>query len=60
MWSLCQIHVPFPPSPQMGMTREKTILAVGSLDRYHHKGFDTLISIIKPIANDIPDGKSKF
>lgn len=39
---------------------EKTILAVGSLDRYHHKGFDSLISIIKPIANDIQDWKVKI
>lgn len=29
--------------------REKVILAVGNLDRYHHKGFDNLIPLIAPI-----------
>ncbi|MCL8005995.1 glycosyltransferase family 4 protein [Gelidibacter japonicus] len=29
--------------------REKTILAVGHLNRYHHKGFDNLIKLIAPL-----------
>ncbi|WP_435132196.1 glycosyltransferase family 4 protein [Formosa sp. A9] len=29
--------------------RDKTILAVGDLNRYHHKGFDTLLKLIAPI-----------
>ena len=36
-------------------TREKVILAVGNLDRYHHKGFDNLIELIYPILNKYPD-----
>lgn len=35
--------------------REKTIIAVGSLDRYHHKGFDNLISFIAPVLKSNPD-----
>lgn len=37
--------------------RNKTILAVGSLNRYHHKGFDNLIRLIKPILNKNSDWK---
>ena len=28
------------------LKRQKTILAIGNLDRYHHKGFDNLIKLI--------------
>jgi len=35
--------------------REKVILAVGDLDRYHHKGFDNLIPIIAPVLHKHPD-----
>lgn len=40
--------------------REKTILAVGSLDRYDHKGFDNLIELIAPILLKNPDWKLKI
>ncbi|QDO94314.1 glycosyltransferase family 4 protein [Formosa sediminum] len=40
--------------------REKTILAVGNLDRYHHKGFDNLIVFIAPILKSNPDWKLKI
>lgn len=35
--------------------REKTILAVGNLNRYHHKGFDNLIELIAPVLKTNPD-----
>lgn len=40
--------------------REKTILAVGHLDRYHHKGFDNLINLMVPIFEKYPDWKLKI
>lgn len=40
--------------------REKTILAVGHLDRYHHKGFDNLIELIAPILKEYPDWQLKI
>lgn len=40
--------------------RSKTILAAGSLDRYHHKGFDSLISIMAPIFEEYPDWRLKI
>lgn len=43
-----------------GHTREKTILAVGSLDRYNHKGFDNLIMLINPILKNYPDWNLKI
>lgn len=35
--------------------RDKVILAVGHLDRYHHKGFDNLVTLIAPILKENPD-----
>jgi glycosyltransferase involved in cell wall biosynthesis len=32
--------------------RESRIIAVGNLDRYHHKGFDNLISIAVPVLKE--------
>lgn len=40
--------------------RAKTILAVGALDRYHHKGFDSLIEMIGPVLANNPDWKLKL
>lgn len=40
--------------------REKVILAVGALDRYHHKGFDNLIPLIAPVLKKHKDWKLKL
>jgi glycosyltransferase involved in cell wall biosynthesis len=40
--------------------RKKTILAVGNLDRYHHKGLDNLIILVAPILKEFPDWKLKI
>ncbi|TPV33371.1 glycosyltransferase family 4 protein [Paucihalobacter ruber] len=40
--------------------REKSILAVGNLTRFHHKGFDNLIKLIAPILKKNPDWKLKI
>ncbi|WP_282123441.1 glycosyltransferase family 4 protein [Algibacter mikhailovii] len=41
-------------------SREKIILAVGNLNRYHHKGFDNLIELIAPILKKNSDWKLKI
>ncbi|MCG2461178.1 glycosyltransferase, partial [Flavobacteriaceae bacterium F89] len=40
--------------------RNKEILAVGNLDRYHHKGFDNLIIIAAKVLADNPDWKLRI
>lgn len=50
----------FAPNEENGHSREKTILAVGSLNRYLHKGFDNLIEIVEPILNKYPDWTLKI
>lgn len=40
--------------------RDKVILAVGDLNRYHHKGFDNLLNFITPILKENPDWKLKI
>lgn len=40
--------------------REKIILTVGALDRYHYKGFDNLIIMIAPLLKKHTDWKLKF
>lgn len=40
--------------------REKTILAIGSLNRHHHKGFDNLIKLVVPILKKHPDWRLKI
>ncbi|OZV68531.1 glycosyltransferase family 4 protein [Winogradskyella aurantia] len=40
--------------------RDKTILAVGNLNRYHHKGFDNLINLIAPILQNNLDWNLKI
>lgn len=41
-------------------SRSKVILAVGALNRYHHKGFDNLINMIGPILRKNSDWKLKL
>lgn len=45
----------FKPIEDNSHKREKIILAVGNLNRYHHKGFDNLIEFISPILKNNPD-----
>jgi GalNAc-alpha-(1->4)-GalNAc-alpha-(1->3)-diNAcBac-PP-undecaprenol alpha-1,4-N-acetyl-D-galactosaminyltransferase len=40
--------------------REKVIIAVGDLNRYHHKGFDNLIPLIAPVLKNNPDWRLKM
>ena len=40
--------------------REKTILAVGSLNRIHHKGFDNLIELMARVLPQHPEWKLKI
>lgn len=39
----------FEPIDDLNAHREKVILAIGNLDRYNYKGFDSLIEIVTPI-----------
>lgn len=50
----------FKPITENSHPRDKIILAAGSLDRYHHKGFDNLISIVAPIFKEYPDWQLKI
>ncbi|MEO9890997.1 glycosyltransferase family 4 protein [Aurantibacter sp.] len=40
--------------------KSNVILAVGNLNRYHHKGFDNLIPLIAPLLKGNPDWKLKI
>lgn len=40
--------------------RSKTILAVGALNRYHHKGFDNLLKMIGPVLDNNPGWKLRL
>lgn len=40
--------------------RDKVFLAVGNLNRYHHKGFDNLIHFMVPIFEEYPDWRLKI
>lgn len=50
----------FDPLKENNTNREKIILAVGSLNRYHHKGFDNLLHLIAPILKKNPEWKLKI
>ena len=50
----------FEPIKENSNNRQKIILAVGNLDRYHHKGFDNLIELIAPILKANPEWKLKI
>ena len=45
----------FIPLAENSHPREKTILAIGDLNRYHHKGFDNLIGLIGPVLKKYPE-----
>ncbi|MDH7913953.1 glycosyltransferase family 4 protein [Winogradskyella sp. SYSU M77433] len=45
----------FIPITNNSHIREKTILAVGNLNRYHHKGLDNLIKLIEPILKEFEE-----
>lgn len=45
---------------KINLNREKVILAIGNLDRYPHKGFDNLITIVKPILEKYPEWSLKI
>ncbi|MGN7514127.1 MAG: glycosyltransferase family 4 protein [Allomuricauda sp.] len=44
--------ITFKPISKLPSNRKKNILAVGSLDRYHIKGFDNLIQFIEPVLKE--------
>ena len=46
--------------PETNILREKTILAVGNLDKYKVKGFDNLISLIRTPLKNHPNWKLKI
>lgn len=50
----------FKPIDNNSHTRGKTIIAVGHLNRWHHKGFDNLIRFITPILKEYPDWNLKI
>ena len=50
----------FKPITSNFHSREKVFLAVGNLDRYHHKGFDNLINFMVPIFDQYPDWRLKI
>jgi GalNAc-alpha-(1->4)-GalNAc-alpha-(1->3)-diNAcBac-PP-undecaprenol alpha-1,4-N-acetyl-D-galactosaminyltransferase len=42
---------------QLPKNKQNIILAVGSLDRYEHKGFDNLLDILPPLVEKFPEWK---
>ena len=40
--------------------RKKTIVAIGQLNRYHHKGFDNMLHIAKAVGEQHPDWTFKI
>ena len=50
----------FSPIGNINSTREKVILAVGNLNRYHHKGFDNLMNIVSETLKQNIDWKLKI
>jgi len=50
----------FTPIKKQNSHREKTIIAIGDLDRYDIKGFDNLIEIAAHLKNKFPDWKVKI
>ncbi len=45
---------------ELPKNKQKIILAIGSLDRYEHKGFDNLLDILPPLAAKFPEWKLKI
>lgn len=50
----------FPALNNNIINREKVILAVGNLVRYHQKGFDNLLDLIAPVLKSYPNWKLKI
>lgn len=50
----------FKPLTDPNRPREKVILAIGSLDRYYHKGFDNLVEIMAPFLKKNKDWTLKI
>lgn len=50
----------FPVNTTQTQKKDKTILAVGGLDKYHIKGFDNLLLLIAPILKEFPEWKLKI
>lgn len=50
----------FEPLEDLTLTREKSILAIGNLDRYIHKGFDNLLIIAAEVFKSNPDWKLRI
>lgn len=50
----------FVPNVNLPKTRAKTIIAVGNLDRYEHKGFDNLLDIVHDVFKTHPNWKLKM
>ena len=50
----------FIPIEDIPSVRKKVILAVGSLNRYHDKGFDNLVRLIVPVLQRYPEWTLKI
>ena len=50
----------FEPINDLNGKRKKTILTVGNLDRYHHKGFDNLLKIAAKVFENHSDWQLKI
>ena len=50
----------YAPITNNNHSRDKVVLAVGNLNRYHHKGFDNLIHFMAPILKSNSDWKLKI
>ena len=50
----------FPIYKEESRNRDKTIITVGDLNRYHHKGFDNMIPIVAPVLKNNPDWKLRM
>lgn len=50
----------FTPIASNEHERDKTILAIGNLNRYFHKGFDNLIELIDPLLKKYPEWTLKI
>ena len=55
------VLMPYPLPFELNLSQkvrdDKTIIAVGNLDRYHHKGFDNLIEIVAKVTEKHDDWK---
>ncbi|WP_088340965.1 glycosyltransferase family 4 protein [Robiginitalea sediminis] len=61
----CQVAVmpnpcTFVPAVEYHAQRKQDIVAVGNLNRYHHKGFDNLLEIAGPVLRERPDWRLRI